>query len=464
MNSFDLETLTITEAGDLIGKGDLSPVELTQATLERIERIDPLLRAFITVTPEYAMERARQAEQEIAVGQHRGPLHGVPYTLKDIIPTAGIRTTFGHPRLKDFKPKESATVHNLLEDAGAVLVGKVYSLLGRGDGPIECYSPWDPTTSPGTSSCGSGSAVAASLCLLSIGSDTGGSVRHPASNCGLVGMKATFGRISRFGIWAASWSTDQAGPLTKTVEDNALALQTLAGYDPKDPVTIHAPVPDYRSTMRDGIRGLRVGLPVDHWVWKQWVDEDEEDAVRKAVDVLEELGADVHEVALPLSVGSRENSLVAEAPVYFEDNFSKEDLEEWHELHPQLERGRQQTFAEYIHGQNKRAAIRQEITGVLTQVDVIAMPTGSTIGDKAEAATAVIRGRELPARSRAVYLNGMASQAGVPALSVLCGFAKEGRFPVGLQLIGRDLDEALLYRVAYSYEQATEWHMRHPSL
>ena len=158
MNSFDLETLTITEAGDLIGKGDLSPVELTQATLERIERIDPLLRAFITVTPEYAMERARQAEQEIAVGQHRGPLHGVPYTLKDIIPTAGIRTTFGHPRLKDFEPKESATVHNLLEDAGAVLVGKVYSLLGRGDGPIECYSPWDPTTSPGTSSCGSGSA------------------------------------------------------------------------------------------------------------------------------------------------------------------------------------------------------------------------------------------------------------------------------------------------------------------
>jgi aspartyl-tRNA(Asn)/glutamyl-tRNA(Gln) amidotransferase subunit A len=169
-------------------------------------------------------------------------------------------------------------------------------------------------------------------------------------------------------------------------------------------------------------------------------------------------------VVLPLSVGSRGNSLVAEAPVYFEDNFSKEDLEEWHELHPQLERGRQQTFTEYIHGQNKRAAIRQEITGVLTQVDVIAMPTGSTIGDKAEAVTAVIRGRELPARSRAVYLNGMASQAGVPALSVLCGFAKEGRFPVGLQLIGRDLDEALLYRVAYSYEQATEWHMRHPPL
>ncbi len=462
MAGTNLLDATIVQVSQLIKSRELSPVELTEACIRRSERLDPTLRVFTTLAAEYAMQKARQAEAEIAGGRYRGPLHGIPYTLKDVIATSEVRTTFGNPREMDFKPEKSATVHNRLEEAGAVLLGKVYSHIGRGETPVMCYSPWDPSTSPGTTSGGSGAAVAAGMGLLSIGTDTGGSVRHPASNCGVVGFKATFGRISRAGVWATSWTTDQAGPLTRTVEDNAIAMEALTGYDSNDPVSINLPPGDYLSTLKDGIRGLKIGLPSDSWVWKDWIGQDEEDAVRKAVGVLENLGAEVLEVRIPLSYEARNNSLAAEAPVWLRDNFSQEVLDEWVEIHPQLERGEEQTFAEYIHAQQKRMAIRQEVVAALREVDAIAMPTGSTIGDKWDATTAVIRGKTVPARSRAVYLNGMASQTGLPAISIPCGFAKEDCFPVGLQLTGRDLDEALLLRLAYAYEQATDWHNQRP--
>ena len=258
MTDNDLLNGTITEVTRLIEKRELSPVELTEASIRRSESLDPVLRAFTTLSADYAMEKARQAEAEIASGHYRGPLHGIPYTLKDVIATHEVPTTFGNPREIDFKPSESATVHTLLENAGAVLLGKVYSHIGRGETPVMCYSPWDTNTSPGTTSSGSGSAVSAGMGLLSIGTDTGGSVRHPASNCGLVGFKATFGRISRAGVWATSWTTDQAGPITRTVEDNAIAMEALTGHDPADLVSLNVPPGDYLSIMRDGIRGLRL--------------------------------------------------------------------------------------------------------------------------------------------------------------------------------------------------------------
>ena len=462
MTGADLLNTTISQVSRSIRERQLSPVELTQACIEQSERVDPMLKAFTTMTPEYAIQRAQQAEKEISSGKYRGPLHGIPYTLKDVIATQGIRTTFGNPRMIDFQPQESATVHVLLEDAGAILLGKVYSHIGRGDNPVMCYSPWDPDTSPGTTSGGSGSAVASGMGLLSIGTDTGGSVRHPASNCGVVGFKATFGRISRFGVWATSWTTDQAGPITKTVEDNAIAMECLAVHDPKDLVSLNLESREYRSGVMGGVGGLKIGLPVDSWVWKEWINQDEEDAVRTAVGVLEELGAEIVELSLPLAYEARNNSLAAEGAVWLRDNFSNDALQEWEELHTQLERGETQSFTEYLHGQQKRMAIRQEAIAALQRVDVILMPTGNTIGDKWDAINANIRGRDVPARSRAVYLNGMASQAGLPAISIPCGFAKEERFPVGLQLVGRDLEEALVLRVAYAYEQATPWHQQHP--
>ena len=209
MTDKDLLNSTIGEVSRLIEKRELSPVELTEASILRSERLDPTLRAFTTLSADYAMEKARQAEAEIANGRYRGPLHGIPYTLKDVIATHEVPTTFGNPRETDFKPAESATVHTLLENAGAILLGKVYSHIGRGETPVMCYSPWDTDTSPGTTSSGSGSAVSAGMGLLSIGTDTGGSVRHPASNCGLAGFKATFGRISRPG------SGQRPGPRTR---------------------------------------------------------------------------------------------------------------------------------------------------------------------------------------------------------------------------------------------------------
>jgi aspartyl-tRNA(Asn)/glutamyl-tRNA(Gln) amidotransferase subunit A len=467
MANIDLNTATIIGLSECLRTGALSPVELVSTTLERIDVLQPVLQCFTTVTPELALRRARDAERDIAKGRYRGPLHGIPYTLKDVVATQGIRTTFGDPKGTDYAPKVNATLYALLDAAGGILVGKVVSEIGRDSlGPVGCRNPWNPQWSPGTSSSGSGAAVAASLGLASIGTDTGGSVRHPASNSGVVGMKATFGRISRFGVWASSWSTDQAGPLTKTVEDNALLLEVLGEYDPLDPVSINESRYAYRANLSAGIKGLRIGVPVDDWVWTEWLSEEEEQVVRDAIRVLETLGASLIEVRLPRAAEARAilSELVSEKPVYLDDHFTPEQIEAWPEHHGARDRGRAQPFAGYLHAQQQRALICQEAVAVLKQIDVIAMPTGSTFGDDWNAETVVIRGCERTARSRAVYRNGLASLTGHPALSVPCGFGLNGTFPIGLMLQGRPLEEALLYQVAYAYEQATEWHKRHPLL
>jgi len=468
LSEADLVGATLVSMAEAIRRREVSPVELATATLARIEALQPRLQCFTTVAPDYALARAREAEREIMAGRYRGPLHGIPYTLKDVVATRGIRTTFGDPKGTDYRPSESATLHRLLEEAGGVLLGKVVSEIGRSmTGPVGCRNPWDPTRSPGTSSSGSASAVAASLGFASIGTDTGGSVRHPASNCGLVGMKATFGRVSRFGVWASSWMSDQAGPLTRIVEDNALLLEILGAYDPNDPVSLNAPREAYRAGLRDGVKGVRIGVPVDDWIWKEWLGEEEEDVVRRAIGVLESLGATLIDVRLPRCANGRSllHAIVAsEARVYLEDHFTPEQIAAWPEWHPRIEQGRAQSFADYLHFEQERARIRQEVVGVLREVDVIAMPTGSTFGDAWDAETVVIRGRVAPARSRAVYRNAFASLTGHPELSVPCGFGLGGTFPIGLMLHGRPQEEALLYRVGHAYEQATDWHRRRPAL
>ena len=458
----DLNRATIVEAGREMAAGRLSPVELVETTLRRIERLNPTLKAYLTVCGEYAMERARQAEAEMTSGRYRGPLHGIPYSLKDVIATKDVRTTFGHPRLHDFQPEEDATVRRLLDEAGAILVGKVYSQIGRGDSIVDCCNPWDVTRSPGTSSSGSGSAVAAGLGLLSIGTDTGGSVRHPASSCNLAGIRATFGRVSRHGVLAPSWSHDQAGPLTRTVADNALAMETLARFDPLDPISVERPAERFAELMKGDVKGLRIGVPTDRWLWEREVEEVESLA-RAAIGVLEGLGASVREVSLPLAAENRAVHFKLSQPesyVYWTSNFSREILEGWEEIRPGIEAGRSQPFAVYMEGQQEAARIRREVEAALAEVDVIATPTGSTLGDRCDATTAMIRGREVPARSRAVYINGIASLMGMPAISVPCGFALGDRMPVGLQLMGPKFSEGLLFRAANAYQQATGWHKR----
>ena len=469
--NLDLDSATITETGKLLRERKLSPVELTQATIDRMERLQPILLSFITSTPEYALQRAKEAEKDIMEGRYRGPLHGIPYTLKDWMDAKGIPTTFEGPSgpTQHYIPKESSTIHALLEEAGGILMGKVDPGIGierDTGGPVGCRNAWDPTRSPGTSSSGSGSATAASMGLASIGADTGGSVRHPASNSNLVGMRPTQSRISGFGVKASPLTTDQAGPLTKTVEDNAIMMDILGVYDPKDPGSVNEPAYDHRAWMTDGIKGLRVGVPVDDWVWKDWLSEEEEQVVRTAIGVLEELGASIMEVNAPLSGEARAlmQAVGGGGALYYLENFTAEQMSAWPEVRGNLEASLQRPLKDHFEAVLKLTSLRQEVNAILRDVDVIAMPTGSTYGDAWDAQTAVIRGRTVPARSRAVWRNGMASVCGHPAVSVPCGFGNNDTWPIGLMLHGKRLQEAFLYRVAYAYEQATEWHKRHPNL
>ncbi len=479
--ALDLPNATITSVSELLRLRKISPVELLEATLERIERLQPILLSFETPTPEYALLRAKEAEKEIIQGRYRGPFHGIPYTLKDWIDVKGVRTTFGGPSGSDseYMPHESSTIHTLLEEAGGVLVGKVdpgiyFSGIerqrggaGRQTEGVGCRNAWDPTRSPGTSSAGSGSATAASMGLGSVGVDSGGSVRHPASNSGLVGMRPTQGRISGSGVKASPLTTDQAGPITKTVEDNAIMMDILGVYDPTFSSSINEPTYDHRSGLRDGIKGMRIAVPVDDWVWKDWLSEEEEEVVRQAIMVLEDLGAFTFEVKLPLAGEARANlaAVAGGGHLYYLEHFTEKQMSRWPGLREELETGLQGTVGDYLKNEIKVKLIRQEVNAIFKEgADIIAMPTGSTYGDSWDAVTAVIRGRTVPAGSRAVYRNGMASRCGHPALSVPCGFGNNDRWPIGLMIQGRELQEALLYRVAYAYEQATGWHLRQPTI
>ena len=462
----DLRRLTIGDAAEMMRRGALSPVELAEATLERIDKLQPVFHAFVTVTAAHALERARQAEREMRKGRTRGPLHGVPYTLKEVIATRGVRTIFGDADRTAYVPTRDSTINALLEAAGAVLVGKVVSEVGQShDQPVSCRSAWSTEMSPGTSSSGSGSAVAASLGLFSIGTDTAGSVRHPASNSNLVGLKATFGRISRMGVWPVSWSVDTPGPLTRTVTDNAIVLGVLGAHDPTDPASIVEPPRDYLAGIDAGVDGVTIGVPADDWVWRDMLSEEEETLVRRAIAVLGDLGTTVREIELPRGAEARSSAVptLFEPPALDPDPAAAEYADAWRYSLESTRQAIVDGFDDYLDAVRRRAFIRQEVESALREVDVIAMPTGSSFGDRWDAKTATIRGRVVQARSRGTYRNLLAAVCGHPALSVPCGFGLGGICPVGLMLHGRANSEALLYRVAYAYEQATGWHRMVPA-
>ena len=305
MEKRDIPFLSATELSDLIAGKEISPVEATEAYLERIEQVDKQLNSYITVTADGALRSAREAERAIAQGHYRGPMHGVPVAIKDQIFTKGVRTTGGSRILADFVPEEDATVAAKLNQAGAVLLGKLnmseFAMAEIYDHPHGTpRNPWDPARNPGTSSSGSGAATAAFLCATSLGEDTGGSIRSPANWCGLVGLRPTWGRVSRYGVMGAVWSMDTAGPISRTVEDCALTLQTIAGHDPKDPFTQNVPVPDYRRSLSGDMRGLKVGVLKER-METGLLDPEYREAVLKATAVLGELGGVVEEVSIPLT-------------------------------------------------------------------------------------------------------------------------------------------------------------------
>ena len=471
MDSTEIPFLPATKLSALIRSGDVSPVEAAEAYLDRIGQIDGKLNSYITVCRDEALAEAQQAEKEIAAGNYRGPMHGLPVAVKDQFYTKGIRTTGGSAILKDLVPNEDATVVANLKAAGSVLLGKLnMSEYAMGDAFFHPFgtphNPWDLSRNPGTSSSGSGAATAAFLCATSLGEDTGGSIRGPASFCGLVGIRPSWGRVSRYGVLGASWSMDTVGPISRTTADCAMTLGAIAGYDPKDPSTWDVPVPDYLSMLTGEIRGLKVGV-IRERVDTEVVDPEVRDHVVQAIAVLGEMGADIQEVSIPLIVHSAaiSNTIILTDAAGVHRQGIDEHLGEYdHNIQIRLLVGSIIPAQAHQKAVKLRQVLRQQILDALEKVDVLVMPTSS------------IPASPIPTKagigSKQEVLDGLAGRrsftapfnvANTPALSINCGFTSQN-LPVGFQIAGKPFDEGTLFRVAHAYEQATDWHTRRPPI
>ena len=469
MDKSQLPFISATELASLIKSREISPVEATEAYLERIPQVDGKLNSYITVTSERAMADARQAEQEIVSGKYRGPMHGIPIGIKDQVYTKGILTTGGSTILKDFVPTEDATVVTKLNEAGAVLLGKLnMSEFAMGDAFEHPYgrphNPWDLSRNAGTSSSGSGAATAAFLCATSLGEDTGGSIRGPASFCGLVGIRPSWGRVSRHGVLGASWSMDQVGPISRTVADCAITLAAIAGHDPKDGYTWDIPVPDYLADMSGGVQGLKIGVITER-VEGDAVDPQVRDLVLKAIAQLGELGAVISDIEIPLIAQS---AAISTAVTYGDvSGVHREGIDQRlkeydYNIQLRLLTGAILPAQAHQKAVRLRHMIRQQILDALDQVDVLVMPTSSipasTLPEKAGVESKAAFMEMLGGRRSFTAPFNLAS---VPALSINCGFTSED-LPVGLQIAGKPFDESMVFRVAHAYEQATDWHTRRP--
>ncbi len=463
----ELHNLTIEELSPLLRNKTVSPVEVTQHYLARIEALDEQTNAFITVTADEALAQARKAEEEIAAGNHRGPLHGVPIVLKDLYDTAGIRTTAGSKIFADRVPDDDATAVSLLKAAGATLIGKTnmhefaYGVTNDSSYFGPARNPWDLERVTGGSSGGSGAAVAAGLCVAATGSDTGGSIRMPAALCGIVGLKPTYGRISCAGLIPLSWALDHAGPLTKSVYDAAVMLGAMAGWDPQDPATLAAPVPDYTAGLRDGVAGMRIAVDPDYAFAR--VDPEVERAVKEALTVLQDLGAELVEVKLRRLNGAALTILDAEASAYHEQ-FLKTRPEDYQpDVRDRLGRGFQVRGIDYALAQRERQWMYREFETLFDEVDLFATPATAISAPELGQDETDIRGETRAVRGAIAQFTRVFNLTGLPAITVPCGLSGDG-LPIGLQLAGPHLDEATVLRAAYAYEQETEWHQRRPPL
>jgi aspartyl-tRNA(Asn)/glutamyl-tRNA(Gln) amidotransferase subunit A len=465
----DLTGLTIAEASDRISRREISPTELTNAYLERIERLQPKVNAYVTLTAERAMSDAKTATDEIAAGNYRGALHGIPIGLKDLYETAGIRTTAGSKVLANHVPARDSTAARLLREAGTVLLGKLNTHeLAAGattNNPFygATHNPWDLERIPGGSSGGSGAAIAAGMAAGTLGTDTGGSIRIPAALCGCVGLKPTFGRVSKAGIIPRSWQFDHPGPITKTVEDAAIMLGAIAGYDPDDFATVPVPVPDYRAALTGDIRGMRVGVPRS--LFFGLLQDDVRAAVEAALGVLRDLGAEVGD----FDPGVTREQLVevravveADSHEYLREAFANQRDDFSSELQAMLSQPLPDVIA-LSRAYRTSYEVQEAFRRALQEVDVLVAPTAMR--------TASIIGEEPVMVGQVEMTTGLAfasltwpfSVSGLPVVSLPCGFDSLG-LPIGMQIAGKPFCEQSVLRIAHAYEQATEWHSRRPAL
>ena len=483
-----LADLSVADLSARFVRGEATPSQVTEECLARIEALDGDVRAFLTVTREAALAQAREADARFRAGRPRGPLDGVPVAFKDVLCTRGVRTTCGSRILEQFVPPYDATAVARLREAGAVMLGKLNMdefAMGSSTEHSAFFAtrnPWDVDRVPGGSSGGAAAAVAARMVAATLGSDTGGSIRQPAAFCGTVGLKPTYGRVSRYGLVAFASSLDQIGPFTRTVRDAALVLQAIAGADPMDSTSVAVPVPDYCAELTRGVEGLRIGIPAEYFI--EGMDPEVEAAVRAAITALERLGARAEPVSLPHSeYGLAVYYLIA--PAEASSNLARYDGVKYglrtaggRDLIGMYGRTRAAGFGDevkrrimlgtyalsagyydayYGKAQRVRTLVRRDFEQAFERVDVIAAPAtpgvAFKLGEKSE-----------PLQ---MYLNDIfavpVNLAGLPGISVPAGFTANG-LPIGLQLVGRAFDEATVLRAAHAYERSTDWHARRPPL
>lgn len=462
---------SLTAIASRIKKKDLSPVEVTAALLRRIDEVDPKLQSYATVTADLAMQQAQHAEDEIGAGNYRGPLHGVPIALKDLCYTAGVPTKGGLRVRSDFVPEYDGTVVQRLADAGAVLLGK----LNLTEGALSAYNPefpipvnpWDASLWSGVSSSGSGVAVAAGLCYGAIGTDTGGSIRYPAMANGVVGLKPTWGRVSRYGVLPLAESLDHVGPMARTVEDAATFFLTIAGKDDNDPTSLSDSIPGLSSFLAEELNGVTIGI--DESYLTTGTDEGLVTSIRDALSVLKSLGAEFVEVSMP-----------EEGPMDYRNLWLPLTGFEAYQAHKEfyplradeyggyfrsvLEMGRKISEQDYAEAKRKRAAFSEKFVSEIDKVDAVICPSGGMVFP-AEQAPQYGDAEDMKAIVK--HFQGQftipADLAGTPTLSIPCGFNEKG-WPYCLQLLGSRLSEATLCRIGHAYQQATAWHEHHPSL
>jgi aspartyl-tRNA(Asn)/glutamyl-tRNA(Gln) amidotransferase subunit A len=460
-------------AGDLsklVQSKEISPVEIIEAHLTRIDATEPMLNSFITLLADQARKSARQAEKDIQAGRYKGPLHGIPVALKDLYNTGGVRTTSGSRIFDTFIPTEDCTVAAKFHQAGAILLGKLnmhqfaYGPTGENPDYGHMHNPWNPDMVTGGSSGGSGSAAAAGQCTITTGSDTGGSIRIPAALCGIVGLKPTYGLVSRYGLSSLSWSLDHPGPMTRTVEDTAITMNVIAGHDPKDVASAKVDIPDYTSALTGDVKGLRIGIVKEYF--EAPLDPQVRKAVMDAISLLESMGAEIKEVSYPMFNQSQAISstvLMAEATAYHRDLLEKDGHQLYDPVRQRLEAGLFISAAEYLRAQQARSIFDQQGRRLLDEVDLLAGPTEPVTAPEIMASKVMAGEQEVGVVGALTQYTRPYNINGFPAISVPCGFSDDG-MPIGLQLAGRPFDELTVLRAAHAYEQANDWHTRRPPI
>jgi len=463
--ALDLTRLTIPQAAAQLRDRKLSAVELTQATLDRIASVDPRVGAFITIAADRALDAARQADREIAAGRYRGALHGIPFGVKDTYYTRGIRTTAGSPVLADFVPDADAAIVERMKAAGAILVGKLklpeFSFGGTTPG---CHNPWDLSRNAGGSSGGPAAALAASMLMATMGGDTSGSIRNPASTCGVVGLKPTFGLVSRHAVVPISWTLDHLGPMATTVEDAAILLEAIAGHDARDRFSARVAVADYPALLNRPVKGLRLGVLASSEL--EGFHPDVRRAFAEAVTVFERLGAQLRDVTFPArmrTAGSAQEIIrIAEAATYHRQYLTSAAAAKYvsdagqpgtavSRVRTTVEAGSLLTAAQYLQAQRARTLFLADTRKVYDGIDALLSPTMPAPAG-------------VPASPRETFRSWW-NLSGFPAASLPCGFSTDPPgLPIGLQISAKPFEDALVLAVGHAYERATEWHTKRPAL